>query len=98
MAASEFLVRHGLQEMGRIAILTDNTMVRGAMTAFSWLVPKLPINAFGSADAAAAFHWLHELGSFDEAQAMLAWNEAQAKVGIAPGVSLRPHPLVPAKP
>lgn len=95
MAASEFLVRNRLEKMGRIAVVTDNTMVLGAMTAFSWIMPKLPISAFGSADAAAAFHWLHELGAFDESRAMLAWHEAQTKLGLPSGGSIRPTPIGP---
>jgi hypothetical protein len=90
MAASEFLVRNRLERMGRLAIVTDSTMVRGAITAFSWITPKVSVNAFRSADAAGAFHWLHEVGSFDEARAMSAWHEAQSQLGMIPGVSIQP--------
>jgi hypothetical protein len=92
MAASEFLVRHRLDKMERVAVMTDNTLVRGAMTAFSWITPKVRLSAFRSADAPAAFKWLRETGSFDEAQALVAWNEAQTQLGMTPGVSIRPGP------
>lgn len=90
MAASDFLLRHGLEKMGRVAVVTDSTVVRGAMTAFSWIMPEVRISAFRSADCTSAFHWLREIGSFDEAQAILAWHEAQRKLGVRPGSSIRP--------
>jgi hypothetical protein len=93
MAASEFLVRNRLEKMGRLAVVTDNTMVRGAITAFSWIMPRLPVNAFHSTDAAGAFRWLREVGAFDEARAILAWQDAQTKLGMTPGVSIRPTPI-----
>jgi hypothetical protein len=90
MAASEFLVRHRLEKMGRLAVVTDSTMVHGAMTAFSWIMPKVRVSAFRSTDAAGAFHWLREVGSFDEAKAMAAWHEAQTMLGMTPGVAIHP--------
>jgi hypothetical protein len=93
MAASEFLLRNRLEKMGRIAVVTDSTLMRGAMTAFSWVMPNVGVNAFRSGEAAAAFHWLHESGSFDEAQAMLAWKDAQTRLGMTPGVSIRPDSM-----
>jgi hypothetical protein len=95
MAASDFLVRNRLEKMARVAIVTDSTIVLGAMTAFTWIMPKLPLCAFGSADVAAAFQWLHELGSFDEAHAIAAWHEAQTRLGLLPGGSIRPTAMGP---
>ncbi|HMJ55349.1 MAG TPA: STAS/SEC14 domain-containing protein [Polyangiaceae bacterium] len=85
MMASEFLVRHHLEKMGRVAVVTENILARGAMTAFSWIMPKVGLSAFSNEDAAAAFHWLHEAGTFDEAQAMLIWNDAQRTLGMTVG-------------
>jgi SpoIIAA-like len=93
MTASKFLVRNGLEKMGRIAVVTDSIMMRGAMTAFSWIMPKVSIDAFRAADIGSAFHWLHEAGTFDEAQAMLAWQDAQEKLGMKPGASINPSPM-----
>ena len=93
MVASEFLVRHRLEKIGRVAAVTDSIMVRGAVTAFSWIMPKLRVSAFRSADAGAAIHWLHEAGAFDESQALLAWHDAQTKLGMRSGVSIRPTPI-----
>ena len=90
MAASAFLVRHRLEKMGRLAVLTDSTVMRGAMTAASWIMPKLQMSAFSSVDVAAAFHWLHEVGSFDEARAMSAWRDAQTQLGMTSGASNHP--------
>ena len=90
IAASDFLQRHRLKRMERLAVLTDSTLMRGAMTAFSWIMPKLTTNAFASGDAATAFHWLHEAASFDEARAVAAWNDAQTRLGMAAGASIHP--------
>jgi hypothetical protein len=92
MAASNFLVRHRLEKMERLAVLTDSTLMRGAMTAFNWIMPKVRTTAFRTAQTAAAFQWLHETGSFDQAQALLAWSDAQTKLGMIPGASTRPDP------
>jgi SpoIIAA-like len=90
MAASDFLTRHRLEKMGRVAVVTDSTLMRGAMTAFGWIMPKINISAFRSAEVSGAFQWLHEVGTFDQAQALLAWQDAQTKLGMIPGVSIRP--------
>lgn len=91
--ASDFLERHRLDRIGRVAVVTDNALVRGAVTAFSWLRPKLQLNEFRSAAAADAFQWLREGGTFDEAQAIAAWNDARTSLGITAGVSIRPAPI-----
>jgi hypothetical protein len=92
-AMSDFFERHRLEKLERIAIVTDNIVVRGAMTAFNWIMPKVRLSAFHSTDAASAFHWLHEASPFDEARAMLVWQEAQTTLGIQPGMSIPSGPI-----
>ncbi|HMI83737.1 MAG TPA: hypothetical protein VK550_06550 [Polyangiaceae bacterium] len=89
---SDFFARQRLEKLERIALVTDNVLVRGALTAFGWIVPKVRVNAFRSADAASGFHWLHEAAPFDESEAMLAWQDARRALGIAPAVPIRPVP------
>jgi hypothetical protein len=90
---ADFFAQHRLEKLERIALVTDNILVRGAMTAFNWIVPKVRVSAFRSADAASGLHWLHEVSPFDEAQAMLAWQEAHTALGMKPGVSIRPRTI-----
>jgi len=90
--ASDFMERNYLREMDRIAVITESTVIRGAMLAFSWIMPQVRVSAFGSTDAEGAFRWLREVGTFNEAQALGAWIEAQGKLGISPN-SLRPPKL-----
>jgi hypothetical protein len=81
-AMSEFFARHRLEKLERIALVTDNVLVRGALIAFGWIVPKVRVNAFRSADAASGLHWLHEASAFNESEAMLAWQDALTTLGI----------------
>jgi hypothetical protein len=92
-AMSQFFTRHRIEKLERIALVTDNTIIRGALTAFNWIVPKIRVSAFRSADAVSGFQWLREVSHFDEARAMSAWQEAQKTLGIQPGVSIRPGPI-----
>jgi hypothetical protein len=92
-AMSDFFARHRIEKLERIALVTDNVLIRGAMIAFGWIVPKVRVNAFRSADAATGFQWLREATPFDEAKAMLAWQEARTALGLRPGMSIRPGPI-----
>ena len=92
-AMSDFFARHRLEKLERIALVTDNVLIRGALIAFGWIVPKVRVNAFRSEDAASAFRWLHEATPFDESKAMLAWHDALTKLGLEPHASIRPVPI-----
>jgi hypothetical protein len=80
--ASDFMIRHYIREMERVAVLTESMIVRGAMTAFSWIMPKVRVRAFDTNETREAFRWLREIGSFDEALALEAWQEAKLKLSI----------------
>jgi hypothetical protein len=88
-AMSDFFARHRLEKLERIALVTDNVLVRGALTAFGWIVPKVRVSAFRSSDAASGFQWLREAAPFPESAAMLAWEDALTTLGLKPGVSIR---------
>ena len=87
--ASDFMIKNYMREMERVAVITESTIVRGAMIAFSWIMPKLRVSAFGSDEPERAFEWLQQAGKFDALKAMSAWNEARAKLNIG-RASLRP--------
>lgn len=83
--ASDFIVGNNVRPIGRVAVLTDSAILRGAMTAFGWLMPKMHVRAFRADDSASALQWLREAGAFDESQAMATWNDAHAKLAAKTG-------------
>ena len=89
--ASDFMTRQYLREMERVAVLTESMLVRGAMTAFSWIRPKVGVRAFDTNEPREAFRWLREIGSFEEPLALEAWQEAKMKLSIRSS-SLHPSP------
>jgi len=90
--ASDFMTRHYLRQMERVAVITESVIVRGAMTAFSWIMPKVGVRAFDTNETRDAFRWLREIGSFDEALAVESWQEAKLKLSIR---SSSLHPAAP---
>jgi hypothetical protein len=90
--ASDFMNRHYLREMERVAVITESTVVRGAMMAFSWIMPKVRVRAFDTTETRDAFRWLREVGAFDESRALEAWHEAKMKL------SLRTSSMFPVAP
>ena len=90
--ASDFMNRHYIREMERVAVITESVVVRGAMTAFSWIMPKVGVRAFDTTHTREAFRWLREIGAFDEARALEAWHEAKMKL------SIRTSSMFPASP
>jgi SpoIIAA-like len=96
--ASDFMTRHYIRDMERVAVITESVVIRGAMTAFSWIMPKVRVRAFDTNETRDAFRWLREVGSFDEALALEAWHEAKVRLSIrtsslfpsSPGPGTRP--------
>jgi hypothetical protein len=80
--ASDLMIKHYIPEPERLALITESVAVRGAMTAFSWLMPKVRVQAFANNDSREAISWLRESGSFDEPKALAAWQEAKMKLSI----------------
>jgi hypothetical protein len=72
--------KHRLPHMERAAVMSDNTMMRGAVTAFGWLVPKTKFRSFQVNDSAGAVAWLGEVAAFDRKIATDAWSEARTKL------------------
>lgn len=54
---AEWLEREGLGGQARVVMLTDSALMRGALTAYSWLV-STETRAFAPADLRPATEWL----------------------------------------
>jgi hypothetical protein len=92
--ASDFMIRHYIRNMDRVAVVTESLFVRGAMTAFGWIMPRVRVRAFDTNETRDAFRWLREGGTFDEAVALESWHEAKVKLSIRSS-SLHPPPPGP---
>ena len=78
----DFLASQGVKPIDRLGLLSDNPLVRGAIVAFSWVVPNANVLAFGSRDVATCLTWLHEVAIFDEKRASTAWSEGRAALHV----------------
>lgn len=78
----EHLAEHRLPAMERAAMITDSALVRGALTAFGWLVPKTTLRAFRPVDLGAALDWLSQGAQFDRDLAAEAWREGRRLLGV----------------
>lgn len=79
MLASHLQQRE-LTPLVRIAVLTDSVVVRGAMTAFGWIMPTANLRAFDLADIAGGLRWLRQRAMFNEEKALAVWDEARARL------------------
>jgi hypothetical protein len=78
----DFLGAQEVKPIDRLGLVSDNPLVRGAIVAFSWVVPNANVLAFGWNDAASCLAWLHEVAIFDERRASTAWNEGRATLKV----------------
>lgn len=92
--ASDFMVHHYIRQMERVAVITESVIIRGAMTAFSWIMPNVRVRAFDTNESRDALKWLREIGNFDEPLALEAWHEAKLKLSIRSS-SLHPTSIRP---
>jgi hypothetical protein len=79
--AADFLRSRGIPDLERIALMTDSDMLRGALTAYGWLQPKLVHRAFAPPDYPRALAWLAEAAEFDRASAAAVWRSAYLTAG-----------------
>lgn len=79
-ATAVFIEREKVPPIERIAVLTDNQLLRGAMTAFGWVMPKSRIRAFKETGDGEALTWLRETAEFDVARARAVWLEASVQL------------------
>jgi hypothetical protein len=76
------LKTHGVPPLVRVAVLTDSALIRGAMTAFGWIMPKTSMRAFDVNDVGTCLNWLLGGGDFDLNKAKAAWVEGRRLVGL----------------
>ncbi|MET0591590.1 MAG: STAS/SEC14 domain-containing protein [Polyangiaceae bacterium] len=92
--AADFMKKHYIREMDRVAVITDSVVIRGAMTAFGWIMPKIDVRAFDMGSCRDALTWLRQVGKFDVEAALSGWHEAKMKFSIRTSsmfpVSMRP--------
>jgi hypothetical protein len=81
---STHMAANGIIKLERIAIMTNSTLLRGAMTAFGWLWPKMTLRAFDPGSLPQCLTWLGEVGKFDHGLAVAAWREAPSLVAPRP--------------
>ncbi len=76
----------GFDEIRHLALLTDSIIVRGAVTALSWIMPKqkFAMKAYACREHAAALKWLAAQGSFDETEGTMLFRELVAYSGLPP--------------
>jgi hypothetical protein len=76
------LKTHGIPPLVRVAVLTDNALIRGAMIAFGWIMPRTTLRAFDVPDVPSCLQWLQGGGAFDQKKAIAAWAEARRTLGL----------------
>lgn len=79
---TKFLTDENVRPLVRLALLTNSELLRGAMTAFSWAMPKSRLRAFKASDHSGALRWLKESVEFDEKQANTVWSEACTTLNV----------------
>src|SRR5438876_964688 len=55
----------GKHPLKRVALVSESRLVRGAITALSWLIPGTQTRAFAPRGCRAAFDWLAQEVAFD---------------------------------
>jgi hypothetical protein len=73
-----FLEQNDVPMIARLGVIADNPVLRGAIVAFSWVVPQATMRSFGSRDIAGCLLWLQDAGAFDLPRALTAWHEGRA--------------------
>jgi hypothetical protein len=68
----------------RFALVASSALVRGALTALSWLMRKSQTKPFAPTDLKRAFEWLAELTPLDLQQAMQTLDASVQSVGYPP--------------
>ena len=75
---TSFLEQSQVPAIARLGVVSDNPLLRGAIVAFSWVVPQATMRSFGSRDIGGCLRWLQEGGAFDLPRAVTAWHEGRA--------------------
>lgn len=73
-----FLANNDVPKIARLGVVSDNPLLRGAIVAFSWVVPQATMRSFGPRDIGGCLRWLQEVSTFDLPRAVTAWHEGRA--------------------
>lgn len=76
----EYADRIRIDKQRRFALVTESALVRGIMTALSWVAAGTKMNAFAPDDVGRAFDWLAEEVAFDRRQAVDALHALRLQV------------------
>lgn len=76
----EYADRIRIDKQRRFALVTESALVRGIMTALSWVAAGTKMNAFAPDDVGRAFDWLAEDVTFDRRQAVDALHALRLQV------------------
>jgi hypothetical protein len=76
------LKKNNVPKLVRVAVLTDSALIRGAMTAFGWIMPNTSMRAFEVLDVGGCLKWLQLGAPFDQKRASAAWAEGRRMLGL----------------
>lgn len=79
----EEMEQNRLPPLARTALLTDSALMRGALTAYSWLT-RSDSDSFAISDRRRALVWLAERATFDVDEGLAALDGCFAAVGLHP--------------
>lgn len=86
---SEAGAQIGLDQVQRTALMTASTLVRGAITAIAWLMPKVTLRSFGMGALDQALTFVAGAAKFDRAAVEARVRECIVAFGDSPEKILR---------
>ena len=78
----DFVQQEKVKPVVRMALVSDNSFVRGAIVALNWILPKAKVRSFRSRDVLRCFDWLREVAEFDVPTAADVWGDARRTLGL----------------
>ena len=83
MLTVDYREAHRIDDLRRFALISDSPIVRGIVTALSWVVRQGEPAAFAPSEAVAALAWLRGAIAFDVVRAVELFGELLDRVGYA---------------
>lgn len=74
--------RAEMQDLRRVALVSDSVLVRSVFTAFGWLVPGPESRVYAPDSLEACLEWMAAAATFDVARARDAVLEMRRRVGL----------------
>ncbi len=82
-ASADFIRARNIPDFKRIALLTESSIARGAMTAFGWLMRKSLLRPFKPSEYREAIDWLREGATFDVSEAKRTFADICESFGLS---------------